>query len=105
MAGLGGQTRPDVTAGWVGEAWAQVGAPADLRTAPLEVVSAVARSISKQCGVSLPGILFTTIASTPETAADLLDSLTATSPLRASRCERLLPLRQGERAAVVLVGP
>src|SRR5690242_7696081 len=105
MAGLGGQTRPDVTDGWVREAWARADAPDDLRAAPLDVVAAVARSISSKCGVSLPGILFSTSAATPAAAATLLDTLTPTSPLRAPRCERLLPLRAGDRAAVILVGP
>jgi thioesterase domain-containing protein len=105
MAGLGGQTRPDVTDAWVREIWAQADAPADLRTAPLEVVAAVARGISSRCGVSLPGILFTTIAATPVNAITLVDTLTPTSPLGAPRCERLLPLRPGDRAAAILVGP
>jgi thioesterase domain-containing protein len=105
MAGLGGHTRLEVNAGWVGEAWSQVGAPADLRKADLEVVSAVARKVSASCGVSLPSILFATSAATPAGATGLLDSLTPTSPLRGARCERLLPLRPGDRAAVVLVGP
>src|SRR5689334_17548208 len=105
MAGLGGQTRPHVSDGWAREAWARADAPSNLRTAPLEVVAAVARSISTKCGVSLPSILFATSAATPAGATALLATLTPTSPLRAPRCERLLPLRTGGRAAVILVGP
>ena len=55
--------------------------------------------------VPIPPDVQATIAATPAGASALLDSLTPTSPLRAARCERLLSLRPGERAGVVLIGP
>jgi thioesterase domain-containing protein len=89
--------------------WADLGAspdaPGDLTEAPPEVVSQVARAVSEQCGVKLPAILFAAGATTVPAAKELVDGLTSESPLRKPACQRLLPLRPGARAAVVLIGP
>jgi thioesterase domain-containing protein len=79
--------------------------PADLTDAPFKVVSQVARAVTARCGVKLPAILFATRATTAAAAQQLVDGLNAESPLHGPVCRRLLPLRLGDRAAIVLVGP
>ena len=105
MAGLDGQIRSDVHDGWVREAWAQAGAPEDLRTAGLEVVAAVARSVSAKCGVPLPEHPVhdhrgdTGRGDRPAGLAD--PRLTAAS----ASLRTAVDPAPGDRAAVVLIGP
>jgi thioesterase domain-containing protein len=77
----------------------------DLSGAAPETLSPLGRQVSALCGVKLPGVLFGTCAPTPAAAAALIEGLTPGSPLREAPAHRLLPLRAGDGAAVVLAAP